>query len=504
MHPLSPLYEAVQTSGLFPDSKFFPDCSPKSAPAAILASFEAAQKAPGFNLKSFVETHFEYPEIPPTDYQSAGKPLPEHLKNLWEWLLRQPNDPSPNSSLLALPNRYVVPGGRFQEMYYWDSYFTMLGLQVSDREDIIEEMVHNFAHLIRTYGHIPNGNRTYYLSRSQPPFFALMVQLLADIKGEAVLLTYRLELEKEYEFWMNGALALTQAKPEESVPALTSYQRVVLMDDGNILNRYWDNLNTPRPEAYLEDVHTAAEANAPSEETYRHLRAAAESGWDFSSRWLKDETSLSSIHTGDILPIDLNCLLYFLEKTLVHTYRQLPDHTPVEVFRDRARRRKAAIMAHFWDAKQGFFVDYDAEKKEQNKALTLAGVLPLFVEMATPEQAEQVARVLTEHFLCPGGLRTTLSHSGQQWDAPNGWAPLQWMAYQGLMHYGYVDLANQIRDRWMATCEKTYAQTGKMMEKYDVENPDALGGGGEYPNQDGFGWTNGVYLRFKSLRTGGC
>ena len=126
-------------------------------------------------------------------------------------------------------------------------------------------------------------------------------------------------------------------------------------------------------------------------------------------------------------------------------------------------------------------------------------MLPLFVQIATPQQAEQVAQVLSKHFLCPGGLRTTLKNSGQQWDAPNGWAPLQWMAYQGLMHYGYEDLANQIRVRWMATCEKTYAQTGKMMEKYDVEQPDTPGGGGEYPNQDGFGWTNGVYLKFKSL-----
>lgn len=498
-HPLFPLYELVQTSGLFPDSKFFPDCTPKLAPAAILEAFETARKAPDFDLKSFIAAHFTFPETPISDYQSSGKSLPEHLNNLWDWLTRMPSEPSPNSSLLALPNRYVVPGGRFQEMYYWDSYFTMLGLQVSGREDIITEMVENFAHLIRSYGHIPNGNRTYYLSRSQPPLFALMVQLLADIKGEAVLLTYRQELEKEYEFWMNGALALTPAHPEESVPELTAYQRVVRMEDGTVLNRYWDNLDTPRPEAYLEDVHTAAEGDAPSEETYRHLRAAAESGWDFSSRWLREESNLSSIHTCDILPVDLNCLLYFLEKTLIHAYRQLPDHTPVEVFRDRTRIRKAAILAHFWDAQQGFFVDYDAQKKEQSKALTLAGVLPLFVEIASPEQAKEVAEVLSEHFLQPGGLRTSLSHSGQQWDAPNGWAPLQWMAYQGLIQYGHLDLANQIRNRWMATCEKTFAETGKMMEKYDVENPDAPGGGGEYPNQDGFGWTNGVYLKFRSL-----
>ncbi len=505
---LSPLYEDVQIAEIFSDSKFFPDCSLKSDPALILEAYEQSKNQPGFDLKTFVVTHFDYPVTPDTSYQSANKPIREHLNNLWEQLLRDPNAAliTHNSSLITLPHPYIVPGGRFREVYYWDSYFTMLGLQVSGRTELIQHMVDNFAHQIETYGHIPNGNRTYYLSRSQPPFFALMVSLLAEIKGEETLLHYRRALEKEYDFWMAGVLvpaALAAGdrpdNPAAKAAGTRTHRRLVQLPDGSLLNRYWDDDPSPRPEAYLEDLHTAQQSTRPAEETFRHLRAAAESGWDFSSRWLKDEHNLASIQTCDLLPIDLNCLLYFLEKTLVHTYRLLPDHTPVEVFKDRARLRKAAILKHCWDAEQGFFFDFNLIENQHSTHLTLAAVFPLFFQIADAEQAASVAKMLSEKFLHPGGLSTTLSHSGQQWDAPNGWAPLQWMAYQGLVNYGHTALAEKIRQSWCQLGEKTYATTGKMMEKYDVENPDAPGGGGEYPNQDGFGWTNGVYLKMSSI-----
>jgi alpha,alpha-trehalase len=489
---LSPLYEAVQTSGIFPDSKFFPDCSAKAEPADILDAYTKAKDQPGFDLKNFVETHFAPPIPPDSGYQSDNKPIRAHLDELWDVLLRNPAQDlsATGSTLLPLPNPYVVPGGRFREVYYWDSYFTMLGLRVSGKVDLIESMVDNFAYQLETFGHIPNGNRSYYLSRSQPPFFALMVSLLAEIKGEATLLKYRRALEKEYAFWMDG---------EPAVKPGTAHRRVVCLPDGSLLNRYWDDDPSPRPEAYAEDLHTAQQSDRPAEETYRHLRAAAESGWDFSSRWLRDAQNLASIRTTDLIPVDLNCLLYFLEKTLVHTYRQLPDHTPVEVFKDRARLRKAAILKYGWNNEAGFFFDYIWTDNQRNTSWALAGAFPLFFQMVEAEQATAIAKALEDKFLKAGGLVSTIDHSGQQWDAPNGWAPLQWMTYQGLKNYGHHALAEKIRHNWCTLCEKTYAKTGKMMEKYDVENPDAPGGGGEYPNQDGFGWTNGVYLKMKSL-----
>lgn len=503
---LSPLYEAVQLAGIFPDSKFFPDCVLKSDPALVLQAYDNVKSQPGFDLKRFVYEHFNPPETPNSSYQSANTPIREHIENLWEHLLRQPDQDvvaAQSSTLLPLPYPYIVPGGRFREVYYWDSYFTMLGLQVSGRADIIEHMVENFAFLIDQHGHIPNGNRTYYLSRSQPPFFALMVSLLAEIKGEKTLLRYRIPLEKEYAYWMSGENELPSTAKLDSETSrdrsTLAIRRIVRLPDGCLLNRYWDDDPRPRPEAFAEDVHTAQQTARTSEETYRHLRAAAESGWDFSSRWLADERQLASIHTTDFLPVDLNCLLYFLEKTLVRCHKLLPDHTPVEVYRDRARLRKSAILKYCWHSEQGFFVDFNHRGHKPSSALTLAGAFPLFFQMAEAPQAASVAKLLEEKFLRPGGLTTSLSHSGQQWDAPNGWAPLQWMAYRGLLNYGYTHLAETIRLNWLAINEQTYASTGKMMEKYNVENPDAPGGGGEYPNQDGFGWTNGVYLKMSSV-----
>jgi alpha,alpha-trehalase len=384
-----------------------------------------------------------------------------------------------------------VPGGRFREIYYWDSYFTMLGLQVSGRADVIQHMVDNFAHLIDTLGFIPNGNRTYYLGRSQPPFFALMVNVLAEIKGEEILLKYRHHLEKEYAFWMAGENNLSAENPVQG--------RVVRLPDGSILNRYWDDNAAPRPEAYIEDVHVAEKSGQDAETVYHHIRAAAESGWDFSSRWFRDGQSMATIQTTDLLPVDLNCLLYFLEKTLVHTYRLLPDHTPVEVMKDRARLRKAAIQKYFWNEAEGFYFDYNFSEKRLSDQWTLAAVFPLFFQIAEKEQAAKVAQYIEAKFLQPGGVATTLVRSGQQWDAPNGWAPLQWMTFQGLRNYGFDTLASGIRRRWLALNEKTYAATGKMMEKYNVMDTEAKAGGGEYPNQDGFGWTNGVYLKLRKV-----
>lgn len=154
-------------------------------------------------------------------------------------LTREPQDHIPWSSLLALPQSYIVPGGRFSETYYWDSYFTMLGLAESGREDLLKCMADNFARMIENYGHIPNGNRTYYLSRSQPPVFALMVELFEEdgVRGARRYLDH---LKMEYAFWMDGA---------ESLIPNQAYRHVVRMPDGSLLNRYWDDRDTPRDES---------------------------------------------------------------------------------------------------------------------------------------------------------------------------------------------------------------------------------------------------------------
>ncbi|MBS1975920.1 MAG: alpha,alpha-trehalase TreF [Bacteroidetes bacterium] len=485
IHELGPLFEEVQMKNIFPDGKTFPDCIAKRSMEDLLKGYQAGKQQPGFDLKEFVRRNFELPKAPDSTYTSDLSRSPqEHINDLWNVLRRNPGHES--SSLISLPFSYIVPGGRFREIYYWDSYFTMLGLEISHREDLIRNMIDNFAFLINRYGYIPNGNRTYFLGRSQPPFFALMVRLLSEIKGTAVLVQYLSEMEKEYNFWMSGYDMLNDST--------SSVKRVVRMPDGSTLNRYWDESATPRPESYREDVELSHQSEQPADQLFRHLRAAAESGWDFSSRWFSDMNRFDTIHTTDIVPVDLNCLLYYLEHTLADAFQQSGNAAKASDFVKRMTKRKAAIRKHLWDHTRSFFFDYDFVAEQLTGHFNLAATFPLFFEIATPDQALGVEVLLREKFLKHGGLTTTLIHSGQQWDAPNGWAPLQWIASKGLMNYGFDDLGREVCHRWTQTVIKVYQKTGKMTEKYDVWNEDGAASGGEYPNQDGFGWTNGVFL----------
>jgi alpha,alpha-trehalase len=227
---------------------------------------------------------------------------------------------------------------------------------------------------------------------------------------------------------------------------------------------------------------------------FRHLRAAAESGWDFSSRWFRTADAFETIHTTDIIPLDLNCLLMHLEQLLAEAHDEAGNNDKSSAFKNAAERRKAGILNYCWNDKKKFFFDYDFVAGNQTDAWTLAAAFPLFFRVATGEQGKAIAVVLKQKFLMAGGLITTTLSSGQQWDAPNGWAPLQWIAYNGLLNYGEIDLSLQLKNAWTRAILKVYESTGKMTEKYNVINDSAEGGGGEYPNQDGFGWTNGVFL----------
>jgi alpha,alpha-trehalase len=477
------LFERVQLGDVYPDSKAFVDALPVRDPKEILRDYEEAKGKPSFDLKRFVSTNFMPPPSDAKVYESVpGQDVREHIDKLWSVLERKPDDQRPYTSRIALPDRYIVPGGRFNEIYYWDSYFTMLGLEESGRHDLTSAMVRNFGWLIDEYGHIPNGNRTYYISRSQPPFFASMVELLAAKDGREVYKRYLPQLRREYDFWMDGASSL---KPG------SAHRRAVRLEDGSVLNRYWDDRDTPREESYRHDVETARESKRSSSEIYRDLRAAAESGWDFSSRWFADGKTLSTIRTTELIPPDLNSLLLQLEQTLATAYDVAGDKTSALDMRKRAMQRRAAMARYLWNQRVGAFTDYDWRERTQGTAVTAATLYPLFFRAADEDQAKTVATTVREKLLRPHGVATTTVKTGQQWDAPNGWAPLQWIAIQGLRNYGQDQLAATIAQRWVGTNLAVYRASGKLVEKYDVEG-SAEGGGGEYPLQDGFGWTNGV------------
>lgn len=484
------LFHEVQMQSVFSDSKTFADCIPNGEISSILKKYKEESTAKNFNLHAFVKKHFTLPQRPDTTFSSTDSlGMFAHIDQLWSKLTRSPDKQETNGSLIALPYEYVVPGGRFSEVYYWDSYFTMLGLMEDRNYLLVEHMLDNFAFLIDSLGHIPNGNRSYYVSRSQPPFFALMVELYAR-GDDAILLKYLPQMEKEYAFWMSG------------IDAEKAEKRVVKVGGFNV-NRFWDDDPSPRPESYKEDVESGsffAEGNKnEKQQFYRNIRAACESGWDFSSRWLVEDDRLITIKTTDFITVDLNCLLYKMEMVIANAYEAKDRLEDAVILKESAAERKAFIQQYCWDEHEGYYFDYNSKSGRLSKKYTLAGVYPLFVGIADSVQARLVEDVIREKFLQPGGLVTTTITSGQQWDAPNGWAPLQWIAVKGLLNYGFDSLALEVADRWLLLNEKVYLETGKMMEKYNVVDTTLAAGGGEYPSQDGFGWTNGVALKLEKL-----
>jgi alpha,alpha-trehalase len=486
------LFVAVQSAKLFPDSKTFADAVPKSSPTEILSRFDAAKPVSREALQAFVADNFDLPAqvngpAPPT---AEPVNITRHIDLLWDQLTRTTTSAPPYSSLLPLPEPYVVPGGRFRELYYWDSYFTMLGLVESGRHDLVEHMVRDFASLIDTYGHVPNGTRSYYLSRSQPPFFYAMVGLLSSEDPAASYSHYLPQLRREYAFWMQGEKGLARG---------TAHRRVVSMPDGAVLNRHWDDADTPRDESYREDAALAQSSGRIPKQLYRDLRAAAESGWDFGSRWFADGKNLATINTTEIIPIDLNSLMFGLEQAIGAGCERVHDAACVTEFARRASARRDAVNRYLWDSAGGVFRDYRWVKRAQVPRISAATLYPLFVGLASEPQAAAVAATVSRDLLKAGGIVTTPLVTGQQWDAPNGWPPLQWIAVSGLRHYSIAPLADSVACRWMVGVNRVYGESGKLVEKYDVMTTGRKGGGGEYPLQDGFGWTNGVMRKLMAL-----
>jgi alpha,alpha-trehalase len=280
-----------------------------------------------------------------------------------------------------------------------------------------------------------------------------------------------------------------------------AHRRAVRLAGGSLLNRYWDDRADPRPESHREDFALAARLpEAEREAFYRNVRATAESGWDFSSRWMRDPADLRTLETTGLIPVDLNSLLYHAERTIsaLRAFRGAPGDAEVaERLARLAADRRSALIRVAYDQDSGFFYDVRWRTGERvTDRPTLAAAAALYFGVATAEQGRAVGERLARDFLAFGGFVTTLVASGQQWDAPNGWPPLQWLTVQGLCRYGHAAVVDSARARWLALNRRTYASTGRMTEKYDVVDPNRLAGGGEYPNQDGFGWTNGVALAF--------
>lgn len=487
------LFETVQRARLFEDSKRFVDSVPTQDPETIRRRFRERRDDPAFDLHSFIEDHFAIPEnatVVPDLSDNLTDSMEAHIERLWPYLTRGPTDADERSSLVSLPNQYVVPGGRFREIYYWDSYFTAEGLAACDRHGSVTDIVENLASLIERFGFVPNGTRIYYASRSQPPLFCCTVEILVRERGVDAARPYLPLIEQEYEFWMDGADDLTADEP--------AHRRAVRLDDEHLLNRYWDDNPAPRAESYREDRSVARTTDRENARLYRDIRAACESGWDFSSRWLADPDRFETIRTTELVPVDLNAALYNVEVRMAEWLEAYGATKRAEQYRSEAAARRAAIDEYCWDPEAGFYFDYCWTDGERTDTWSLAAVAPLFFGLCSDEQAAAIARAIEDRFLAEGGVVTTLRNTGEQWDKPNGWAPLHWLAVEGLRRYGRHALADEITDRWLSLNRAIYERTGKLVEKYNVVNTALKGGGGEYPLQDGFGWTNAVAIALQA------
>ncbi len=437
----------------------------------------------------------------------------------------------PVEGLLYLPNKYVVPGGRFNEMYGWDSYFIILGLEHDGRDDLARGMVENFFFEIENYGAILNANRTYFFTRSQPPFLTSMIRAVYEhpATGSAAdkqWLARAYELaKKDYSLWT-------------SKPHLAG-------DTG--LARYYDLGAGPVPEmaddsSYYPDVlrwliahpgvHPEYLVNAPSHPTaaetrgmaletcdaevskvcaaavvdghrlsaayYRSDRAMRESGFDTSFRFGPFSGS-----TADYAPICLNSLLFKYEQDMARFAGQLGKPDEAKEWTRRAEARHAAIDKYLWNPAQGMYVDYNYTTGQPSTYHFLTTFYPLWVGAATKEQAAAVEKHLAD-FEQPGGLQTSDVVSGVQWDAPFGWAPINWLAVAGLDRAGFHDDAVRISKKFTATVLENYLRDGTIREKYNVASGSAnvQVAAGYKSNVVGFGWTNGVYREMTDLILG--
>jgi alpha,alpha-trehalase len=481
------LFDSVMVNNVFEDSKTFLDMVPVMSTDSLLSAYKEAHGKPTFNWKVFINQMFKTPKINEKPFvTNASHDIEEHITTLWSVLAR-PADSATLGSILPIPKPYIASSGQNRELSYADAYFIMLGLQEAGRVDMIENMVDNFAHLLDNEGHIPSSNRTYGRSHSNPPFFACMVQLLADIKGKEVLLKYLPQLEKEYKYWMEGA----------QTPATKDlYVHLhVIQVDRNTLNRYNDRVEKPRPDNYQLDKYITQTSIRPRSETYRHIRSASESGWNFSSRWFEDSKNMNTINTGEIIPIDLNALIYNLELTISKAKIVEKKYDEATEWEKKASHRRDALMRYCWAESKGMFFDFNVQKYKQTGVISAAAVYPLFFKMVSKRNADRVIDNIERSLLYNGGIAATNFESGQSWDAPFGFAPLQWLTIKGFRNYGHNASANDIKKRWIDLNVSVFKNTGKLLEKYNVKDLSDATGGGTYPAQDGYGWTNGVLLK---------
>ncbi|KFD54549.1 hypothetical protein M514_04494 [Trichuris suis] len=509
-----PLLDAVQKAYLFLDSKYFVDMSLKHSCNETLKAF--FQLGDAINneevLSTFVDDYFNPPgselvECTPEDWtqfpdfleEKLPQPLNDwlfELHTIWLSLCRKvKEDVGANQelySLLYVPHQFIIPGGRFREFYYWDTFWTIKGLLVSNMFSTVRGMIKNLAYMVDTYGFIPNGGRVYFLFRSQPPLFIRMVYEYVCVTGDLDFATELMPaMEKEFDFWLRN--------------------RSVHVVDLWYSFRYKSDMRMPRPESYREDIEMVEHisSQAKREWTWAQIASGAETGWDFSSRWFSrmppNAFRMKSIRTWSIVPADLNSFMCMNARLLAEMNKKIGNLDKWEKYDLYFRLAKKVLKYVHWNEKDGVWYDYDLDRKEHIKSYYISNAVPLYSRCFDNENviAMRVYKYMETvgAFASAKSIPTSFIKSGEQWDGENAWAPLIHMVVEGFQMSGNSDLemiAERYAVNWLLLTYQSYMQSRFMFEKYNTSMKSDMpyGGGGEYEVQTGFGWTNGVTMTF--------
>ncbi|CAA7391901.1 unnamed protein product [Spirodela intermedia] len=531
--PLINFLQRVQASALQTlgpkgfDPKLYVDLPLRRELGAAEAAFDALPRSPGNGtipaaaLNRFLGVYFSAPEADlvyaePADFVPEPKGFLPKVKNpavrawalevhaLWKNLSRRVADDvrahPERHTLLPLPGPIIIPGSRFREVYYWDSYWIIRGLLASKMHETAKAIVNNLIYLVETYGHVLNGARAYYTNRSQPPLLSSMILEIFEKTGDLQFVKRSFpSLLKEHDFWSSEIHEL------EIKDARGCSHKV---------NRYYAMWNKPRPESGTIDEESGSKLvdGREKEAFYREVASTAESGWDFSSRWMSNSSDLTTLATTSIIPVDLNVYILKMELDIAFFAKLLGDVQTKNKFLAAAHSRRETLKSVFWNDEMGQWLDYrlkddkcedgqEWDARNQNRNIFASNFVPLWIMCNSDHSMVEKATksFKTSGLLQPFGIATSLTNSGQQWDFPNGWAPLQHLIVEGLARSGLKeaqDLAEDIATRWIRTNIVSYRESGVMHEKYDVRACGEFGGGGEYTPQTGFGWSNGVVLAF--------
>ncbi|KAJ3639867.1 hypothetical protein Zmor_003199 [Zophobas morio] len=515
-----PLLDTIQRAKIHKDSKTFVDMKLRYSPKETLARFDEFMakhnnKPNKVAVRRFVNTTFEpegqefekwYPQdwiedpkflerIEDKEFREWASDLNVYWKKLGRKMKKDVEMNQQLYSIIWVPNPVIVPGGRFREFYYWDSYWIVQGLLLSEMYGTVKGMLENFLYIVKNYGHIPNGGRIYYQQRSQPPLMIPMIKSYYEFTNDKEFIKTNLPImEMEFEYW------------------LTNHNRTVTVDGVNYtLAAYGDRSKGPRPESYSEDVEAAEKLKDEEqiENFYSELKAAAESGWDFSSRWFvlnaTNKGNLLNTKIRSIIPVDLNAMMYWNAVLLSEFHNIVGTPEKAAYYEKIAKNWLEAVTAVLWHEEVGVWLDYDMSNSVKRDYFYPSNIAPLWTGCYKESEKDKIVRLVLKYLqnknimMYPGGIPTTVEHTGEQWDYPNAWPPLQHMMVVGLNNTGdpvAQRLAFEIAETWVRSNYKAYKSSNTMFEKYDATNPGSRGGGGEYDIQEGFGWTNGIILEF--------